>query len=124
MVNLLPFLLLGLGIDDSFVIVDILKKTPAPLTMTDAEDIVMSRVPRTMARAGASILVTTLTDMVAFFVGVFRGRVLAGAVSFGTDAVPLACLTCTTAKLPLPPLPPQPTDDLCTDTISSDAMPL
>ena len=68
-VNILPFLLLGLGVDDTFVITDMVKKTKAPLGVEDVMSILYTRIPRSIARAGASILVTSLTDMVAFFAG-------------------------------------------------------
>ncbi|KAF4533134.1 hypothetical protein B566_EDAN007945 [Ephemera danica] len=62
---ILPFLLLGIGVDDIFVIVQSLDNlTPAEKQMPVAE-----RIGRTLKYAGPSITITSLTDIVAFAVG-------------------------------------------------------
>lgn len=62
LMNVLPFLLLGIGVDDMFVIVnqyDHMDPTLDPAT----------RIGKALASAGASILVTSATDVFAFLVG-------------------------------------------------------
>ena len=62
LMNVLPFLLLGIGVDDMFVIVnqyDHMDPTLDPAT----------RVGKALASAGASILVTSATDVFAFLIG-------------------------------------------------------
>ncbi|CAD7701856.1 unnamed protein product [Ostreobium quekettii] len=61
-VQTLPFLLLGLGTDDTFVIVGAYHQTDAALPGED-------RIAQAMRAAGSSILVTSVTDMVAFLMG-------------------------------------------------------
>lgn len=63
-VQVLPFLLLGLGVDDTFVIVGAFARTDKKLS---AEE----RIGIAMQSAGSSVLVTTLTDFVAFLVGIY-----------------------------------------------------
>ena len=60
------FLLLGLGFDDAFVIVQAYH-TSAPALSSDAT--VRERIGHTLRTAGVSILFTSLTDCVAFVVG-------------------------------------------------------
>jgi predicted RND superfamily exporter protein len=59
--SVLPFVILGLGVDDSFVIVNCFDRTspndPIPKRLSDA-----------LANAAASITVTSLTDFVAFMI--------------------------------------------------------
>eukprot|EP00803_Ostreobium_quekettii_P005974 evm.model.scf_1009.1 EVM.evm.TU.scf_1009.1 scf_1009:1042-6243(-) len=57
-----PFLLVGLGVDDTFVIMGAYAAAPV---YHSAEE----RVKETMMRAGTSIFVTSLTDFVAFAFG-------------------------------------------------------
>ncbi|CAD7697418.1 unnamed protein product [Ostreobium quekettii] len=63
-VNTVPFLMVGLGIDDTFVIMGAYASTPPYHT-------VQQRIEETMMRAGTSIFVTSLTDFVAFAFGTF-----------------------------------------------------
>lgn len=59
------FIILGLGVDDIFVIMAALRKVQAEhseLSLTE-------KIGRTMQKAGASITVTSLTDIIAFLVG-------------------------------------------------------
>eukprot|EP00241_Pyramimonas_parkeae_P004525 CAMPEP_0114239316 /NCGR_PEP_ID=MMETSP0058-20121206/8394_1 /TAXON_ID=36894 /ORGANISM="Pyramimonas parkeae, CCMP726" /LENGTH=882 /DNA_ID=CAMNT_0001351487 /DNA_START=50 /DNA_END=2698 /DNA_ORIENTATION=- len=62
LMNILPFLLLGIGVDDMFVIVNCLDATPdhAP---------VHQRVASALSHAGPSITLTSLTDFFAFMIG-------------------------------------------------------
>jgi predicted RND superfamily exporter protein len=62
----LPFILLGIGVDDAFVIVNAFnRERKVPRTSEDNETLAV-RSGRGLARAGASITVTSLTDLVAF----------------------------------------------------------
>ncbi|GMH38046.1 hypothetical protein BSKO_05930 [Bryopsis sp. KO-2023] len=63
-VQTLPFLLLGLGVDDTFVIVGAYSKSNKAGSVED-------RIGETMRHAGASIFVTSFTDLIAFCVGVY-----------------------------------------------------
>lgn len=63
--NVLPFLLLGLGIDDMFVIMQAWNNlTPREKTLTLSE-----RIGCALKHAGVSITVTSLTDFAAFAIG-------------------------------------------------------
>ena len=64
MCPVIPFLLLGIGVDDMFVIVQSLDN----LEEKPGEEI-EERVARAMKHAGVSILVTSITDSVTFFIG-------------------------------------------------------
>eukprot|EP00803_Ostreobium_quekettii_P005975 evm.model.scf_1009.2 EVM.evm.TU.scf_1009.2 scf_1009:10842-19479(+) len=59
-----PFLLVGLGVDDTFVIMGAYATTPVYHSA-------QQRIEETMMRAGTSIFVTSLTDFVAFAFGTF-----------------------------------------------------
>ena len=64
--SLLPFILLGIGVDDAFVIVNAFnRERKGPKSGETNQDLV-GRCSRGLARAGASITVTSLTDLVAF----------------------------------------------------------
>ncbi|RXG59843.1 Patched domain-containing protein 3 [Armadillidium vulgare] len=58
-----PFLMLGIGIDDSFVML-------AAWRRTRIQDPVPERLAQTYAEAAVSITITSLTDMISFFIGV------------------------------------------------------
>lgn len=61
-VGVMPFLILGIGIDDMFVLLAGLAE--APLHETPAK-----RVAETMRTSGVAITITSLTDIIAFSVG-------------------------------------------------------
>jgi len=60
--SVLPFLLLGLGVDDMFVIA-------ISYDITDPNLPIPERLGRCLAHAGSSIMVTSLTDFLAFLIG-------------------------------------------------------
>lgn len=57
-----PFLMLGIGIDDTFVML-------AAWRRTRLQDSVAERMGQTFAEAAVSITITSLTDMISFFIG-------------------------------------------------------
>ena len=61
MVGVLPFLILGVGIDDMFILIDTLDQRLPNIRGLD-------RLTATLSHAGASITMTTVTDLVAFAV--------------------------------------------------------
>lgn len=61
MVGVLPFLILGIGIDDMFILVDELDRQQTSMTVVET-------IKEVMFRSGATITMTTLTDLVAFAV--------------------------------------------------------
>eukprot|EP00584_Thalassiosira_punctigera_P001858 CAMPEP_0172542600 /NCGR_PEP_ID=MMETSP1067-20121228/13171_1 /TAXON_ID=265564 ORGANISM="Thalassiosira punctigera, Strain Tpunct2005C2" /NCGR_SAMPLE_ID=MMETSP1067 /ASSEMBLY_ACC=CAM_ASM_000444 /LENGTH=960 /DNA_ID=CAMNT_0013328873 /DNA_START=367 /DNA_END=3248 /DNA_ORIENTATION=+ len=65
--SILPFVLLGIGVDDAFVIANAFdrEREGVPRESEDDESLA-KRGARSLARAGASITVTSLTDLVAF----------------------------------------------------------
>ena len=63
--TVLPFLILGLGVDDMFVIVQALENLKPKEKSLPVEQ----RVALTMKYAGVSITVTSLTDIGAFLIG-------------------------------------------------------
>lgn len=60
-VGVLPFLVVGVAIDDMFIILDDLDRHPRDLTVTEKVSLVMSRT-------GPTVTMTTVTDLVAFAV--------------------------------------------------------
>jgi len=59
--TVLPFVLLGLGVDDSFVIMN-------SFGQTNPDDDMKIRMRQAMSHAGVSITVTSMTDFVAFII--------------------------------------------------------
>ncbi|KAK8396858.1 hypothetical protein O3P69_005078 [Scylla paramamosain] len=57
-----PFLMLGIGIDDSFVML-------AAWRRTKIQDSVPDRMAQTFADAAVSVTITSITDMISFFIG-------------------------------------------------------
>ena len=75
--GILPFLALGIGIDDMFVIMQCHENQP--LREGEKPD-PLERIATTMKHAGVAITVTSLTDVFAFGVGAFT--ILPGLQSF------------------------------------------
>ena len=65
--SVMPFLMLGIGIDDMFVIM----QSFHTLTLEEKKLGLVERFGRTMKHAGAAITVTSITDVIAFGVGGF-----------------------------------------------------
>lgn len=68
----LPFLLMGLGVDDIFVLMSCWRQVESMHTGCSIPE----KVGLTMKHAGASITVTSITDVVAFLIGASTVRVI------------------------------------------------
>ncbi|KAK1747162.1 patched family protein [Skeletonema marinoi] len=65
--SVLPFVLLGIGVDDCFVIANAFDREREGVSRASEDDTsLIKRGARALSRAGASITVTSLTDLVAF----------------------------------------------------------
>merc|ERR1712151_331702 len=64
--SLLPFILLGIGVDDAFIIVNAFNRERKLSRQKENNNHIMHRTSKALARAGASISVTSATDLVAF----------------------------------------------------------
>ncbi|XP_072530653.1 patched domain-containing protein 3-like [Salminus brasiliensis] len=58
-----PFLILGIGVDDMFIMISSWQKT-------NVHDAVENRLAKTYEEAAVSITITTLTNMLAFYIGI------------------------------------------------------
>eukprot|EP00729_Bicosta_minor_P007187 gene7187-26758_t len=63
-VPVLPIMLLGIGVDDAYVLIGAYKDTPRHLPVED-------RIKLTLANGGVAITMTSLTDIAAFAAGTF-----------------------------------------------------
>ncbi len=78
--SLLPFILLGIGVDDAFVIVNAFNRERKVSRSSEDNMDIAKRSAKALARAGASITVTSLTDLVAF--GISASSSLPALASF------------------------------------------
>ena len=67
--NLIPFLMLGIGVDDMFVIIQCFDNLSAAEKNLRSEDDIPRVISLTMRRAGVAITVTSLTDFMVFAIG-------------------------------------------------------
>ncbi|XP_071133351.1 patched domain-containing protein 3-like [Mytilus edulis] len=61
-VGAMPFLILGIGVDDMFILL-------SGLADTNSEDDVETRIAQTMRTSGIAITITSITDIIAFCAG-------------------------------------------------------
>jgi len=78
--SLLPFILLGIGVDDAFVVVNAYNRERKVARSAEDNETIAMRSARALARAGSSITVTSLTDLVAF--GISASSSLPALASF------------------------------------------
>uniref|UniRef100_A0A8C5Q6M2 Patched domain-containing protein 3 n=1 Tax=Leptobrachium leishanense TaxID=445787 RepID=A0A8C5Q6M2_9ANUR len=74
-----PFLILGVGVDDMFIII-------SSWEQTNVKSTVEKRMADTYAAAGVSITITTLTDVLSFYIGIMTsfGSVQSFCIYTGT----------------------------------------
>ncbi|NWX91470.1 PTHD3 protein, partial [Nothoprocta ornata] len=60
-----PFLILGVGVDDMFIIIACWEKSVKEVEKSDTK----ARLAETYTEAAVSVTITTLTDVLAFFIG-------------------------------------------------------
>ncbi|XP_015708717.1 patched domain-containing protein 3-like [Coturnix japonica] len=60
-----PFLILGVGVDDMFIMISSWEQSSSKADKTDTK----SRLAETYSEAALSVTITTLTDVLAFFIG-------------------------------------------------------
>lgn len=92
--SVLPFVLLGIGVDDAFVIANAFdrEREGVPRELEDDESMV-KRGARALARSGASISVTSLTDLVAFAISSSSALpALASFCAFASINVSFCCV--------------------------------
>ena len=68
----LPFLILGLGVDDAFIITGEFQQQ----TKDHPKESIENKMRHTMKHAGVSILITSLTDITAFSIGASTSYVM------------------------------------------------
>ena len=79
--SVLPFLILGIGVDDVFVICNAFDREREGVARASEDDKgIQDRAARALKRAGASITVTSLTDIVAF--GISSSSAIPALASF------------------------------------------
>lgn len=79
--NVLPFILIGIGVDDMFVLIFALEGT-------DPDQPVNTRIAQAMSTAGVSITITSLTDLFAFALGTMsRLPALSGFCTFAAIGI-------------------------------------
>ncbi len=66
--NFIPFLLLGLGVDDMFVIVQAWNRLGERQPLTSKAQI-PDQLSKTMRNSGVAVTITSVTDFLAFAVG-------------------------------------------------------
>ena len=67
--NLLPFLLLGIGVDDAFILVSAVNEARLQEASTGKRQSVVSRISKALRTGGVTITATSLTDLLAFALG-------------------------------------------------------
>uniref|UniRef100_A0A8C1KLN7 SSD domain-containing protein n=1 Tax=Cyprinus carpio TaxID=7962 RepID=A0A8C1KLN7_CYPCA len=86
-----PFLILGVGVDDMFIMISCWQKT-------EVHKAVEVRLAETYKEAGVSITITTLTDVLAFYIGLLTPF----------HSVQSFCMYTSTALLHFTPVDPKP----------------
>ena len=92
--SVLPFVLLGIGVDDAFVIANSFDREREGVSRESEDDgRLIKRGARALARSGASISVTSLTDLVAFAISSSSALpALASFCAFASINVRLMCI--------------------------------